>query len=268
MKCFLLGLVISGMIVAATSDGVKVHYTSHGKGSKTVILVHGWTCNESSWSEQIPALSKEYRVITMDLPGHGKTPLPEDGKLTIDRFARAIEAVRAEAKAGKVVVAGHSMGTPVVMQYGRLFPQHVSALVFVDGLVTMGPNPPRIDTKAFQGESGKKNRENMVRGMFTSASTPEMKTKVSEMMLGTPEATAVAAMDAMFDPAAWKNDTFEMPVLGLYADKSRAANQTYMKEHFPKMELHQIPGSGHFLMMEKPEEFNKLLLEFLARQKF
>lgn len=268
MKCLVITLAMMTVAVAATSDGVKVHYSSHGKGSKTVILVHGWTCDESSWTEQIAALTKDYRVITLDLPGHGKTPLPADGKLTIDRFARAIEAVRAESKASKVVVVGHSMGTPVVMQYGRLFPEHTTALVFVDGLVTMGPNPQRIDTKAFQGETGKKNRENMVRGMFSPAATPEMRTKVSDMMLGTPEATAVAAMDAMFDPAAWKNDTFEMPVLGLYADKSRAANQAYMKDHFPKMELHQIPGSGHFLMMEKPEEFNKLLLEFLARQKF
>jgi len=56
---------------AATIDGSKIHSTTAGRGSKTVILIHGYTCDETSWSEQVPALAKEYRVVTVDLPGHG-----------------------------------------------------------------------------------------------------------------------------------------------------------------------------------------------------
>ena len=82
----------------ATLDGAKIHSTSVGQGPKTIMLVHGWTCDESSWSEQVPALAKKYRVITMDLPGHGKSDAPKDGKFSMDVFARAVEAVRAEAK--------------------------------------------------------------------------------------------------------------------------------------------------------------------------
>jgi pimeloyl-ACP methyl ester carboxylesterase len=55
-----------------------------------------------------------------------------------------------------------------------------------------------------------------------------------------------------------------MPILGLYADKSAAGNPGYRQDHFPHMEYHEIPGTGHFLMLEKPAEFNRLLLEFLA----
>src|SRR2546423_10275505 len=84
---------------AASVDGLNIHSTTTGKGPKTVILVHGWTCDETSWSEQVPELAKEYRVITMDLPGHGKSESPKDGKFSINQFARAIEAVRAEAGA-------------------------------------------------------------------------------------------------------------------------------------------------------------------------
>lgn len=54
-------------------------------------------------------------------------------------FARAIEAVRGEAKAERVVLVGHSMGTPVVLRYAHLYPAHVSALVFVDGLMPLPP---------------------------------------------------------------------------------------------------------------------------------
>src|SRR5499427_5943383 len=101
---------------AASVDGIQLHSTTSGKGAKTVVLVHGWTCDETTWESQVPVLSKEFRVITLDLPGHGKSGSPKDGKLTMDLFAKAVDAVRAEAKAERVVVVGHSMGTPVVIQ--------------------------------------------------------------------------------------------------------------------------------------------------------
>lgn len=52
-----------------------------------------------------------------------------------------------------------------------------------------------------------------------------------------------------------------------YADHSGAANREYVKTHFPKMDYAEIPGADHFLMLEKPEEFSRLLIEFLDRQK-
>jgi pimeloyl-ACP methyl ester carboxylesterase len=118
------------------------------------------------------------------------------------------------------------------------------------------------------GEQGRKNRENMVQGMFKPATSPATQAKIRDMMLGTPEATAVAAMLAMYDPAIWKGDVISLPVLGLYAEKSPLGNRTYMKEHFPHLEYNELAGTGHFLMLEKSDEFNRLLLEFLGRQKF
>ena len=254
---------------AAAVDGLKIHSSRAGKGPKTVILVHGWTCDETTWSEQVPVLAKHYRVVTLDLPGHGKSDSPADGKLSMDLFARAVEAVRAEAKAEHVVLVGHSMGTPVIVQYTRLYPQHVAALVLVDGLVTFGPDgPPKLDAEQFMGEEGRKNREKMVTGMFSASTTPETRERISRMMLATSESTTIAAMAAMFDPQIWKDDVLSIPILGVYREKSRLGNRAYMKEHFPKMEYHEISGSGHFLMLEKPEEFNRLLIEFLGKQKF
>ena len=74
-------------------------------------------------------------------------------------------------------------------------------------------------------------------------------------------------MKAMQDPSIWKDDVFTQPVLGLYADSSWPVEGD-MKTRFPNLELHKIPGAGHFLMLEKPEEFNRLLKSFLDRQKF
>src|SRR5580698_4810946 len=101
---FLIGFVLSlslsaTSLSAASVDGLEIHSTTTGQGPKTVILVHGWTCDETTWTEQVPALAKQYRVVTLDLPGHGKSDSPKDANFSMDLFARAIEAVRAEVKA-------------------------------------------------------------------------------------------------------------------------------------------------------------------------
>jgi pimeloyl-ACP methyl ester carboxylesterase len=268
----LLGFVLSLSLSAATVDGLTIHSSVTGKGPKTVILVHGWTCDETTWTEQVPVLAKQYRVVTLDLPGHGKSDSPADARFSMDLFARAIEAVRAEAGANRIVLVGHSMGTPVVVRYARLYPQHTAALVFVDGLMAIVPNsgaagsaPPNLGA-TMGGPGGPKNRENMVRGMFSTSTTPAMQTKILNMMLGAPEATAVGAMNATFEPAGQTNDALTMPALGIYADRSRIASRESVLAHFPNAEYTQIPGTGHFLMLEKPEEFNSLLLAFLAKQ--
>jgi pimeloyl-ACP methyl ester carboxylesterase len=104
--------------------------------------------------------------------------------------------------------------------------------------------------------------------MFSSSTTPDMQKHILSMMLAAPEATAVGAMQATFDPANWKGDVLLEPILGLYADHSRAGDREYMKAHFPHMDYEEIAGTGHFLMLEKPEEFNRLLIAFLDKQKF
>jgi pimeloyl-ACP methyl ester carboxylesterase len=265
-----ISMLASGL-PAATVDGIPIHFSSWGKGPRTVILVHGWTCDETSWTAQLPLAAEGYRVVALDLPGHGKSGAPRDGKFSMDLFARAVEAVRAEVRADRVVLAGHSMGTPVIVQYARLYPRHVAALVFVDGVVTLRredrDHPP--DLRQYAGPKGLKYRETMIRnGMFSASTTPALQTKILAMMLATPEATAMGAMEATFDPAIWKDDVLAMPILAIYADKSGFRHPAYMKEHFPSLEYVEIPATGHFLMLERPAEFNRLLSAFLNRQKF
>src|ERR1035438_6163507 len=192
MRCAIaLPFVLSLSLSAASVDGLNIHSSITGKGSKTVILVHGYTCDESTWTEQTPALAKEYRVVTLDLPGHGKSDSPKDGKFSMDLFARAIEAVREEAKVDRVVLVGHSMGTPVVLRYAHLYPAHTSALVFVDGLMpAVAPSPASNLGAGMGGPNGRAAREAMIRGFFVADTTPAVQTKVLNMMLGAPEATA------------------------------------------------------------------------------
>lgn len=256
-------LVLAPSARAAQVDGANVHWTSTGSGP-AIIFVHGWTCDESSWQGQVPAFSKQYRVITMDLPGHGKSDLPKDGKFSMELFARAVEAVRADAKVERAVLAGHSMGTPVIRMYALLYPARVAGLVLVDGLVQVAGAAPPFTPPPMLGKEGLQAREKMVRGMFGPATTPQLQEHILKMMLGTKEATAAGAMTATWDQSWVKNDPITVPVLGVYAGRPLAARDA-ISRIFPKVEYHEIPGSAHFLMMEKPDEFNQLLSAFLRK---
>jgi pimeloyl-ACP methyl ester carboxylesterase len=254
---------------AATVDGADIHWTAKGSGP-AIIFVHGWTCDETSWDAQVPVLSRNHRVITLDLPGHGKSGAPQHGKFSMGLFARAIEAVRREANVDTAVLVGHSMGGPVVRQYALMYPQRVAGLVLVDGLVlvndnnaTAGPAPLPMT-----GPEGLKAREQMIRGMFGPSTTPENQQRILKMMLGTSEATAAGAMAATRDRARLTNDPVALPVLGVYADHSRLANREAMNRLYPGIEYHEVPGSGHFVMMDKPAEFNALLTTFVDRLKY
>ena len=117
------------------------------------------------------------------------------------------------------------------------------------------------------GPDGMKAREAMIRGMFTPATPAAVQQHVLKMMLAPPESTASGAMLATFDSANMNDFVTTVPVLGIYA-ATPLANSESLKKAFPNSEYVQVAGTGHFVMMERPEEFNRLLLAFLGKVSF
>jgi pimeloyl-ACP methyl ester carboxylesterase len=265
-----LALAAAQPLSAASVDGIPIHSAATGTGP-ALVFVHGWTCDSTSWAAQVPAFDKKYRVITLDLPGHGQSGSPKDGKFTMDLFARAVEAVRVESKAQQVVLIGHSMGAPVIRQYAHMFPDHVAGLVAVDGPLDVrgfgtpaaGQGPPPVT-----GPDGLKNRETMIRSMFTPNTPPAVQKSVLAMMLAPPEATAAGAMASVFDPSIRWTDTIPAPAFAIYAGTSQLPDLAKTREVLPNFSATQVAGTGHFVMMEKPQEFNGALTGFLDKIKF
>jgi pimeloyl-ACP methyl ester carboxylesterase len=266
LLCFAVAaLLVAAPGYSASIDGIRIHSESTGRGP-TIIFVHGWTCDATSWSAQVPAFSDDHRVIVLDLPGHGKSGSPAAGAFSMELFARAVEAVRAEAGAEKIVLVGHSMGAPVIRKYALLYPQRVAGVVAVDG---------SLDVRGFAGRGGgalpamtREARENMIRGMFVPTTPTAVQEKILATMLGTPEATANGAMAAMFGQTAAPDEVIRAPALAVVAGTGRVPDTAAMKAIVPDFEATQVAGTGHFLMLEKPAEFNQLLQAFLDRIKF
>jgi pimeloyl-ACP methyl ester carboxylesterase len=250
---------------------VKVHYKSLGTGKKAVVLIHGWTSDLTFWSAQVPALEGKTRVVLIDLPGHGKSDKPKT-KYTMDYFARAVDAVLADAGIEEAILAGHSMGTPVARQYYRLFPKKVRALVAVDGGVRRIDIPEEQLKKflaLFKGPDYEKNITKFLETMLPKGAA-DLAARVKRSTLNTPQHVAASAMEEMMAPEVWKEDRIEVPFLAIMAESPFWGEdyQKFVRKLAPKSEYHVMKGVSHFLHLEQPKAFNKILTDFLRKQGF
>jgi len=257
-----LALLAASPAAAASVDGVEIHSTVQGLArGETIIFVHGWTCDESSWAAQVADLGSSYRVVTLDLPGHGKTAAP--AAFSMDLFARAVEAVRQDLGADKVVLVGHSMGAAVIREYALDYPEHVAGLVAVDGPLDVRP---LADFPGAGQPLTREVRSNLIDSMFVPATTPELRAQIKAVMLGTSDATAAGAGAAMFDPANQSDKPIAAPALSIYAGNPTWGPDTVSRTLLPDWSYEQFAGAGHFLMLEQPERFNAVLRAFVEQR--
>ena len=252
----------------AKLDGSRVHYKSFGKGREALVFVHGWTCNMSFWRGQVPAFETKSRVIAIDLPGHGQSDKPHVD-YSMDFFARSVDAVLRDAGVDRAVLVGHSMGTPVIRQFYRKYPNKTLALVLVDGALRPFADEATMAKfiEPLRGPNYNEAASQFVAGMLAPVSSPALREEIKSMMLSTPQYVAVSAMDGMTSKVIWTNDKINVPVLAIMAKSPfwPADNEQFYRGLAPNLEYHMWEGVSHFLMMEKPGEFNEALAAFLAK---
>jgi pimeloyl-ACP methyl ester carboxylesterase len=252
----------------AKLDGARIHYQNYGKGREALILIHGWTCNVDSWRDQVSDLAKRNRVIAIDLPGHGQSDKPQL-TYSMDLFARAVEAVMRDAKVDRAVLVGHSMGTPIARQFYRKYPQKTLAIVIVDGALR-----PFGDKKAMEGFMAPlrgPNYKEAGKQMFARMAGPnlsaEYQARIQASFLNTPQYVLVSAMEGMADESLWGPDKINVPVLAILAKSPFWPPDTeqFYRSIAPQLDFQMMDGVGHFLMMEKPKEFNESVIAFLDK---
>ena len=114
-----------------SADGVSIAYQVVGSGQPALVFVHGWCCDQSYWDSQVPYFSQRYKVVTIDLAGHGDSGLNRR-TWTMAEFGNDVVAVVKELDLDRVVLIGHSMGGFVVAEAERRMPKRVIGLVGAD----------------------------------------------------------------------------------------------------------------------------------------
>ena len=272
-----LALALASATSAVAFDGesqyaklgeTRVHYKSYGKGRDALVLVHGWTCNMDFWRDQIPDFARRNRVIALDLPGHGQSDKPQIA-YTMDLFADAIDAVMRDAKVEHAVIVGHSMGAPVARQFYRKYPQKTLGIVLVDGGWRLfGTKELREQFLAmFRGPNYKDAGAQMFSQM-TATMSPEQRERVKATFSGTPQYVLVSAMESMNQESLYGPDKVNVPVFAILAKSPFWAPDTeeYFRTLAPDFELQWWEGVGHFLMIERPKQFNEAVMAFLNKK--
>ncbi len=113
--------------------GLSIHYTDEGERSgRTLILVHGFAASVHAWRPWIDRLKDNYRLIAIDLPGHGLTQAPKGYRATMEGNAALIGKLADHAGAARFVLAGNSMGGAVAASFAMANPERLDGLVLVD----------------------------------------------------------------------------------------------------------------------------------------
>jgi pimeloyl-ACP methyl ester carboxylesterase len=255
----------------AKLDTLRVHYQSYGQGQEALVFVHGWSCNLSFWKANLAAFTTQTRVIALDLPGHGESDKPEVA-YTMEMFARAVDAVLRDAGVERAVLVGHSLGTPVIRQFYRLYPGKVRGLVIVDGaLRPFGTRESMEPLLAqFRGPNHRQAVEQFVGFIAQSMKNPQTLSEIKAAMLATPQHVVIGAMERLFDPAIWKEDKINVPTLALMAKNEQLVTPEYEKfarALVPGLDYQVWEGVSHFLMMDEPQKFNDAPAAFLRKHK-
>jgi pimeloyl-ACP methyl ester carboxylesterase len=250
-------------------DHLKVHYTNYGKGETALFFVHGWACDETVWSEQAPALAEKSRVITIDLPGHGQSDKPQGIEYDKDLYARAIDRVIGDAGVTSVILVGHSNGTPFTREYYRKFPTKVKALIVVEGPLHAMFDRDTMEkfVVPLKGDNYPEAASRVIDGMTKSIKDTALRDKIKALMLKTPQYVAVSEFEATADEDLWKPDKIDVPVLMVLAKQPAWSPEyeQFVRGLIPRLDYQVWKNVSHFVMMEKPREFNAAVLAFLQQ---
>ncbi|HEU5320891.1 MAG TPA: alpha/beta hydrolase, partial [Methylomirabilota bacterium] len=244
-----------------SADGVPIHFRAEGKGNPAVVLVHGWATDGGIWEHQIDKIRRRHRVVVVDLAGHGKSG---SGRTdwTIPAYAGDVRAVLEALDLRGAILVGHSMSGYVVVETARQAPTRVGALIPVDTLQDVEERPDPTEFEAFIDSlrrDFKGTAADFVRGMFPGEAERSVVERVVRQVqalspeVGIPSLRGVAAFDIEAALAQVRQ-----PIRCINATRP-PTNLEVNRRYAPQFDAVLLEGVGHFPMLERPKEFNRLL---------
>ncbi|MDD5447831.1 MAG: alpha/beta hydrolase [Actinomycetota bacterium] len=286
------------VLYVEAEDGAKLYTETVGSGPP-IVLVHGWFCDSDAWHYQKKHLKDEFRLITYDLRGHGRSDIPP-GRYSIDDLAKDLRAVvRAHCGGEPYILVGHSLGGTIILRYAEIFAEELArklkGVVLVNTLCSPEDLqfPLKVALRVVSGERGEKVLEWVSRhvgfvdwvkdavtrtslflvgtqhiGFGPGASLTQMN-YISEMTRRTSLKGALnAAIGALAEMEPVRLDAINssgIPVLIWTAEKDKLAKpkaSICMHEELDNSVLDFVPGVGHPSYTERYEMFNRQLCDF------
>ena len=249
-----------------TSDGVRLHFTDTGRGSRTLVFIPGWTMSGEIWEPQVKAFSSRYRVVTLDPRSQGASEMTGDG-LYLGRRGKDIGELLEHLNLSDVILAGWSMGVREVITYASTGTSRIGALVFVEGnLWPQGTLEGALKgIRQMQADRLPYTR-NFVKGMYLQPQTEAYYDKVTAMSMKTPtDAAAVLMLANAFGPDTDMRPLFaklDKPVLMVGPPSKKPQGEALLAK-IPSARVEYLDGAGHALFVDQADKFNAILEDFV-----
>ncbi|MCX7246991.1 MAG: alpha/beta hydrolase [Burkholderiales bacterium] len=266
-------LAVSGGSHAAELPVAKLFYTELGSG-QNVMLLHGWTCDSHDWSWQLPAFESKYRVVNVDLRGHGRSDAPATG-YTPKEFAADVESLISTKYPGQqFVLVGHSMGGQVAAILGAKRPDLIKAIVSVDGTLGVpsaaqatyekldasikAGNPGDVIPPVFSGLYSAESDRAVIRWhtrRIQGMQAHVLRQSLATLFLGPDQVAMGPKSEALCR-------SLKMPVYAMHRSQARVDTVApWFTAQKSKSELWQ--GPGHWIMLDRKEAFNAAVMGWI-----
>ena len=263
-----------GASAATVATSANLFYTDVGTGTN-VMFVHGWTCDSHDWSWQLPAFESKFRVIALDLRGHGRSQSMPTGSYMPADYVSDLETFIATKYPGqKFTIVGHSMGGQIAARLAVRRPDLVKAVVSVDGSLGFAEAFAPIFQKTVDnlnsGDPGVVGPA-LFQQFYDAATPAPNKRWHARRLQGTPVSVVRESFGPLFLGAdqvgvGAKSEAFcktvTVPMYHLCRDASQAeAMRSWFSNSKSKVELWR--DAGHWIMQDRVDDFNASVTEWI-----
>lgn len=271
--------------------GYDIAYTDEGKGEKTIIFIHGLGSYLQAWIKNVEGLKTDYRCISIDLPGYGKSSKePHSGLMTF--YADVLNEFVKEVKLENVYLAGHSMGGQISLTTALLYPDLVKGLILVDpagfepfnkGQRQWLKNAMTLDGVRLTTTEAIQN--NLATNFYKMPADADFMISDRMIMRTAKDFNAycyaiVQSVGGMVDnPVLDYLQDIKVPTLIFFGEDDNLIPNRFLNpgrtvdiakngaDKIKNSQLIMVPKCGHFMMFEKPETFNTEVNTFLKKLK-
>jgi len=254
-------------------NGTSLHYEITGKGPM-LVLIHANMVDMRMWDEQVPVLNPHYEVIRYDVRGYGKSSLPLQPYSHYEDLRGLLDFLGVE----ETHIVGLSLGGAIGLDFAIVHPDRVKSLVIVPGGTGLKKWPKDLSEGfdafvqvAKSGDLARANRMMMeFAPMIPAGKIAAVKRRLDQMLADYSWAHFIGQDRevALNPPAEEQIAKLRVPLLIVHGGLDVGAfleGGKWLQENVPNAERVVIPGAGHAVNMERPEEFNRLILDFLRR---
>jgi pimeloyl-ACP methyl ester carboxylesterase len=230
-----------------------------------ILLLHSLGGNGGQWALQLDHVRRHRRGVALDFRGHGESDPAEDGDYSVAALASDVAAVADQLSLRRFFLAGHSLGSAVAIEYAGHHPERVAGLLLVDPNGDLSRMPEK-ESRPFL-ESLRANPlaelESYFRQLVVGGDPDAASWVLEDLRLTHEDAVAKAAEGTLRYQPLPALKRYKGPRLSIVSDMNRLPYSLH--NLLPDLPTHLMTGTGHWLMMDRPEAFNRLLDGFVEK---